>query len=89
MANGVNVVFSGHDHIYERVAPKNGINYFVLGNSGELRLHGLKQSPDVAKGFDTDRGFMLVEIDGDRFYFQAVSRTGETVDSGVIGPHPF
>ncbi len=83
-ASGVNVVLSGHEHLYERVVPKNGISYFVLGNSGELRLHGLKQTPDVAKGFDTDRSFMVVEIAGDQFYFQAISRTGQTIDSGVI-----
>jgi 3',5'-cyclic AMP phosphodiesterase CpdA len=83
-ANGVNVVLSGHEHLYERVVPKNGVSYFVLGNSGELRLHGLKPSPDVAKGFDTDRGFMVVEIAGDQFFYQAISRTGATIDSGVI-----
>jgi 3',5'-cyclic AMP phosphodiesterase CpdA len=87
-ATGVNVVLSGHEHLYERVVPKNGISYFVLGNSGELRLHGLKQSPDVAKGFDTDRSFMVVEIAGDQFFFQAVSRTGQTIDSGVINRQP-
>ena len=87
-ASGVNVVLSGHEHLYERVVPKNGISYFVLGNSGELRLHGLKQSPDVAKGFDTDRSFMVVEIAGDQFFFQAVSRTGQTIDSGVIDRQP-
>lgn len=83
-ANGVNVVFSGHEHVYERVVPKNGIHYFVEGNAGELRLHGLKNTPDVAKGFDTDRAFMLVEIAGDQLYFETVSRTGQSVDSGVI-----
>jgi 3',5'-cyclic AMP phosphodiesterase CpdA len=87
-ANGVNVVLSGHEHLYERVVPKNGISYFVLGNSGELRLHGLKQTSDVAKGFDTDRGFMVVEIAGDQFFFQAISRTGATIDSGVIDRQP-
>jgi 3',5'-cyclic AMP phosphodiesterase CpdA len=87
-ASGVNVVLSGHEHLYERVVPKNGISYFVLGNSGELRLHGLKQTPDVAKGFDTDRSFMVVEIAGDQFFFQAVSRTGQTIDSGVISRQP-
>jgi len=87
-ASGVNVVLSGHEHLYERVVPKNGISYFVLGNSGELRLHGLKRTSDVAKGFDTDRSFMLVEIAGDQFFFQAVSRTGETIDSGVINRQP-
>jgi hypothetical protein len=73
--------------VYERIKPQNGIHYFVLGNSGELRLHNLRPSAMMAKGFDTDRTFMLVEISGDEFYFQAISRTGETVDSGTIELH--
>jgi 3',5'-cyclic AMP phosphodiesterase CpdA len=83
-ANGVRVVLSGHEHLYERIKPHNGIYYFVLGNSGELRPHNLRPSADTAKGFDTDRDFMLMEVAGDQLYFQTVSRTGETVDSGVI-----
>ncbi len=81
---GVNVVFSGHDHVYERLKPQNGINYFVLGNSGELRLHNLRPSGQMEAGFDADRDFMLVEIDGDKLYFQVISRTGLTIDSGVL-----
>src|SRR5713226_3311237 len=42
--HGVNVVFSGHEHVYERIKPQNGIYYFVLGNSGELRFHNLRPS---------------------------------------------
>lgn len=83
-AGGVRVVLSGHDHLYERLQPHNGIYYFVLGNSGELRLHDLRRSSEVAKAFDTDRGFMLMEIAGDQLYFQTISRTGQTVDSGEI-----
>lgn len=83
-ANGVRLVLSGHEHLYERIKPHGGIYYFVLGNSGELRLHNLKPSPDTAKGFDTDRDFMMMEIAGDQLYFQTVSRTGETIDSGEI-----
>jgi hypothetical protein len=59
---GVNVVFSGHKHVYERIKPLHGIYYFVLGNSGQLRSHNLKRSAEIAKGFDTDRTFMLIEI---------------------------
>jgi predicted MPP superfamily phosphohydrolase len=81
---GVNVVFSGHEHIYERIRPQHGIYYFVLGNSGELRSHNLKRSAETAKGFDTDRAFMLIEIAGDELYFQTVTRTGETVDAGIL-----
>jgi len=83
-SHGVSVVFAGHEHVYERLKPQNGIYYFVLGNSGQLRFHDLRPSPDTAKGFDTDRTFALVEIDGKQFYFQVVSRTGETVDSGLL-----
>jgi hypothetical protein len=83
-ARGVNVVWSGHDHNYERMKPQGGIVYFVLGNSGQLRFHDLRPSPDTAKGFDTDQSFGLVEIAGDKLYFQTVSRTGQTVDSGIV-----
>ena len=81
---GVSVVLSGHEHFYERLKPRQGIYYFIIGNGGQLRYHDLKTSADVAKGFDTDRGFALFEIAGDDLYFQALSRTGEIVDSGII-----
>ncbi|MGH9446977.1 MAG: metallophosphoesterase family protein [Terriglobia bacterium] len=81
---GVNVVFSGHDHVYERIKPQHGIYYFVEGSSGHLRYHNLRRRPEMAAGFDTDRAFMLVEIAGNQFYFQTISRTGRTVDSGVL-----
>jgi predicted phosphodiesterase len=82
---GVNVVLSGHDHVYERFKPQLGIYFFLVGNSGELRYHNLRQGSDIMeKGFDADRTFMLVEISGDKLYFQTLSRTGETVDSGML-----
>jgi 3',5'-cyclic AMP phosphodiesterase CpdA len=80
---GVRVVFSGHEHTYERVKSQEGIYYFVLGNSGQLRVHNLRKSPKTEKGFDTDRGFGMVEVAGGEFYFQIVSRTGETIDAGM------
>jgi hypothetical protein len=83
-ASGVNVVFTGHEHFYERVRPQKGIYYFIEGSSGELRPHDLKSSGDIDKGFDTDRAFMVVEVSGDQMFFQTISRTGETVDSGTI-----
>jgi predicted phosphodiesterase len=81
---GVNVVFAGHEHIYERIQPQKGIYYFTEGSSGQLRPGGLDRSSITAAGFDTDRAFMLVEIAGDQLYFETVSRTGQVVDSGVI-----
>jgi 3',5'-cyclic AMP phosphodiesterase CpdA len=79
---GVSMVLSGHDHVYERMKPQQGIHYFVIGNSAKLRAGNVRRSPLTEKAFDRDRGFALMEIDGDTLYFQVVSRTGATVDSG-------
>ena len=78
------VVFSGHEHLYERVKPQKGIYYFTEGASGELRPGNLKKTNLTSAGYDKDQSFLLVEISGDELYFQAVSRTGVTVDSGTI-----
>lgn len=85
---GVNVVYSGHDHVYERLVPQRGIAYFVAGAAGELRQGDLKRSTTMAAGFDQDRSFMLNEVAGDDLFFQAISRTGATVDAGVIHRKP-
>jgi len=85
---GVNVVFSGHEHVYERIKPQHGIYYFVVGNSGALCARNLKPSAAMIKGFDTDRAFMLVEVAGDELYFQTISRTGKTVDSDTLIKQP-
>lgn len=80
----VDVVFSGHDHVYERVHPQKGIYYFTEGSSGQLRNGDLAKTGMTEKGFDADRTFMLVEIAGDELYFETLSRGGGEVDSGTI-----
>lgn len=81
---GVDVVFAGHEHFYERVKPQKGIAYFTAGGSAKLRRGDIKKTDLTAKGFDTDRTFMVVAVAGDSLHFQTVSRTGTLVDSGVI-----
>jgi hypothetical protein len=80
----VDVVLAGHEHVYERIKPQQGINYFVSGAGGTLRKGDLRRGQYTAAGFDQDYHFMLFEIDGDELHFQAVSRTGATVDSGTL-----
>jgi predicted phosphodiesterase len=80
----VDVVLSGHEHVYERLQPQRGISYFTSGGAGSLRRGDLSPSTVHAKGFDTDYHFMLMEVSGNELYFQAISRTGVTVDAGVI-----
>jgi hypothetical protein len=82
---GVSVVLAGHDHVYERVKPQNGIVHFVVGSSGQLRRGGLNRRTGLtAVGNDTDQTFMVFEISGDELHFNAVSRMGKIIDSGVI-----
>lgn len=79
---GVDVVFSGHEHFYERLRPQHGIHYFISGAAGQLRRGNIRPSAATARGFDQDRHFLLVEVAGDELYFQAVARDGSTVDAG-------
>lgn len=83
---GVNMVLTGHDHVYERIKPQKGIYYFVSGAGGKLRSGDLKdRSVLTEKGYDRDMHFVLFEVvDKQQIYFQAISRTGETIDSGSL-----
>ena len=85
VTHGVDVVFTGHDHFYERVKPQDGITYFVAGAAGKIRKGDIKERTGItAAGFDTDLSFMLVEFTGDEMHFQVISKARKTVDSGVI-----
>lgn len=84
ISTGVSLVLSGHEHAYERIQPQNGIYYFILGSSGKLQTSDFRPSPQMLKSFDKDRAFLLVELTADELSFRTISRTGETVDSGVL-----
>jgi Calcineurin-like phosphoesterase len=86
LINGdVDVVLSGHEHFYERIHPQHGISYFISGGAGSLRKGDIRRPSEImARGFDTDFHFMMMEVSRDTLYFQAISRTGETIDAGAI-----
>lgn len=86
--HGVDVVFSGHEHIYQRTTPQKGITYFVEGSSGQLRKGNVKPTAMTAAAYDQDQTFMLVEIAGPQMTFRTISRTGRSVDSGQIYLQP-
>jgi predicted phosphodiesterase len=82
--DGADVVFSGHEHIYQRSRLQHGIQYFISGGAGSLRRGDGAVTPAIARSFDRDFHFMLVEIADNALYFQAITRTGVTVDAGVM-----
>jgi hypothetical protein len=82
---GADVVLSGHDHIYERTKPLQGVQYFVTGGGGDVREGGVDmKSPFRAASFDEANHFMQVEIDDQQINFQAIAKSGTVIDSGVI-----
>jgi predicted phosphodiesterase len=81
----VSVVFTGHDHFYERTKPQKGIVYFVCGSGGQLRKGNIDKGTGLtAAGNDQDQAFLIAEINGDELSFNAISRQGKVFDSGSI-----
>jgi hypothetical protein len=88
LKHGVDVVFAGHDHVYERLKPQKGITYFVSGSGGKLRKGDIRPHEGTAASFDQDHTFMLVEVDNRVMRFQTRTKTGAVVDSGAIPLRP-
>jgi hypothetical protein len=83
--HGVQVVFSGHDHVYERVKPQDGIQYFVSGGAGKVRRGDIVADSGIsAASYDDDNHFMLIELDEKEIAFKAIAKSGAAVDNGVI-----
>jgi hypothetical protein len=81
----VHAAFSGHDHIYERVKPQLGVQYFVTGAAGKIRQGDTDLKNEFrALSYDDSCHFMLVKITGNRIAYQAVSQAGIVIDSGDI-----
>jgi hypothetical protein len=84
LTHDVKLALSGHEHFYQRTPPQQGITYFISGGAGSLRERDIRRNALVAAGFDIDYHFMLFEVTRDRLFYQAVSRTGHSVDAGAI-----
>jgi hypothetical protein len=70
---GVQAIFSGHEHNFERFAPTNGVHYVVSGGGG-VGLYGLSANPHPASAqFWPMHHCLSVTVDGDTLTVQAVS----------------
>ena len=87
---GVDIVFNGHSHSYERTRrirdyePEgNGIYYVVTGGGGG-RLHSVAKEvvePGLMEAcVDNVYHFLWVEIDGDRLSLEAIDYKGKVFD---------
>lgn len=80
--NHVDVVFSGHEHLYERIHAQRGVRYFVSGGGGR-NLYGYHASDFDEIGI-SEHHFMVIEIAGDRLFFEAITHAQKLLDCGVL-----
>jgi predicted phosphodiesterase len=74
----VDMVFSGHDHAYERTVTIRGVTYIVSGGGGK-GLYPAGRSEWTAFSKSTHHA-VLVRIDGDRLSLKAVEPDGIVLD---------
>jgi hypothetical protein len=80
--NKVNVVLTGHEHLYERIKPQKGIQHFVSGGGGRY-LYDFHPSDFDEVGL-SEHHFMVFEIAGDRMFFEAITHAQKLIDCGIL-----
>jgi hypothetical protein len=85
---GVQLVLSGHDHNYQRFAPRNGVTYVVDGGGGAglYPLHRCPSSyPRSVRRF-AEHGFLYVSATDEQLDVSAVNMQGRVRDHFAIAP---
>jgi hypothetical protein len=80
---GVQAVFSGHDHDYERFLPVNGVHLFVTGGGG-YHLYPLVERDEASAQFWARYHFLKVSLRGDSALIQAADPAGAIFDELTI-----
>lgn len=78
---GVQIVFSGHEHDYQRSDPINGITYIVTGAASRTRRTGVDDFTAVA--YSTHH-YVDMNIYDDHILLRAIDQDGEQFDEAVI-----
>jgi hypothetical protein len=95
-ANRVDVVVSGHDHLYERFAPQNpvgvadpvrGIRQFTVGTGGAEFYDVSTRQPNSEVLINTDHGVLALSLDAGQYGWAFVNVRHEVMDSGSEACH--
>jgi hypothetical protein len=80
--HGVQLVFAGHDHHYERTLPMAGVTYVVTGGGGKsLRAVG---GSEFTAYSESVMHFVGVEVNGVRMRGRAIDAAGREIDAFEI-----
>jgi len=85
--HGVDLVFAGHDHVFERTVPIKGVTYVVSGGGGR-RLYPAGRSTRTASSVSAHHA-VLVRVEGRHLSLEALEAGGKVVDRlELYQPHP-
>ena len=76
---GVDVVFQGHDHLYER-ATLNGVNYIVTGGGGAPIYHSKIDQPPTTQFRASVHHRIRMKVTRKNLYLEAVGIDGKVID---------
>ncbi|MEI6084491.1 MAG: metallophosphoesterase family protein [Verrucomicrobiota bacterium] len=80
-AAGVQLVFTGHNHFYERIRPQNGVLQIITGGSGQV-LYPVLHRRKYSEKLENDRhSFTVVEITGPTLQARQIDEDGQTIDT--------
>ena len=80
---GVQMMFSGHDHAFERYAPTNGLHYVVNGDGGQP-MYNFQTMHFACEQFWPAYAFLRVNITNDTLTLQAIGTNGVAFDSMTV-----
>jgi hypothetical protein len=83
---GVDAVFMGHHHSYERILV-NGITYIVTAGGG-ASLYELNQPEPGSQQAARVHHFVQIDVQGSRLLGQAVDRHGKVIDRFELSAEP-
>ncbi|OPZ08552.1 MAG: Undecaprenyl phosphate-alpha-4-amino-4-deoxy-L-arabinose arabinosyl transferase [candidate division BRC1 bacterium ADurb.BinA292] len=83
----IDAIFSGHNHVYERLVDKAGIHHVTLGSGGKLS-RGIEFPEDPRREAQESGQRVLgwLTLDDDGLSFHAYGAHGEQIDSFEIPP---
>jgi predicted phosphodiesterase len=76
--HGADLVFSGHDHVYERTVPITGVTYVVSGGGGR-RLYPAGNGELTASSVSAHHA-VVVRVSGSRLLLETLEVGGKVVD---------
>jgi 3',5'-cyclic AMP phosphodiesterase CpdA len=80
---GVDVVFQGHNHYYERTSPRKGVTYVTTGTGGS-GLYSTGGKRPWSNALLSEYGFVAVALDDKKLTLDMVDVSGRILDHHII-----